>query len=138
MSAPLIICQPSLAPAARLRQLRSPLSGRYCSTCGQRADTAAHSVGHFLHELTEALTHADSRVWGTLLPLLRRPGFLTREYFAGRRARYLPPLRLYLFMSVLFLRAERDCSAAAPGTARAVQVRQARRADGLRARCRPT
>jgi hypothetical protein len=80
----------------------SPLAGRYCSSCGQRSDVHAHSVGHFFHELVEALTHADSHVWATLLPLLRRPGFLTREYFAGRRARYLPPLRVYLFMSVLF------------------------------------
>jgi hypothetical protein len=81
----------------------NPLAGRYCSSCGQRADGDVHSVGHFLHELLEAFTHADSRVWGTLLPLLRRPGFLTREYFAGRRARYLQPLRLYLVMSVMFL-----------------------------------
>ena len=80
----------------------SPLAGRYCRSCGQRSDVHAHSVGHFFHELFEALTHADSHVWATLLPLLRRPGFLTREYFAGRRARYLPPLRLYLVMSVLF------------------------------------
>ena len=80
----------------------SPLAGRYCSSCGQRADARAHSVGFFLHELLEALTHGDSHVWATVMPLLRRPGFLTREYFAGRRARYLAPLRLYLFMSVLF------------------------------------
>jgi hypothetical protein len=78
------------------------LSGRYCSSCGQRADTQAHSLGHFLGEATELLTHADSRVWATLWPLLARPGFLTREYFSGRRARYLQPFRLYLIMSVLF------------------------------------
>jgi hypothetical protein len=78
------------------------LSGRYCSSCGQRAETQAHSLGHFLGEATELLTHADSRVWATLWPLLARPGFLTREYFAGRRARYLQPFRLYLIMSVLF------------------------------------
>jgi len=78
------------------------LSGRYCSNCGQRAGTAAHTVGHFLSEAIEAFTHADSRLWNTLRLLLRRPGFLTREYFAGRRARYLPPLRVYLIMSVLF------------------------------------
>ena len=78
------------------------LSGRYCAQCGQRADTAAHSVGHFLWEAIEALTHADSRVWGTLQPLLRSPGFLTREFFAGRRARYVQPLRLYLILSVVF------------------------------------
>lgn len=78
------------------------LAGRYCSSCGQRADTRAYSLGHFLGEATELLTHADSRVWATLWPLLARPGFLTREYFSGRRARYLQPFRLYLIMSVLF------------------------------------
>jgi len=78
------------------------LTGRYCSSCGQKAETEAHTVGHFAREVIEAFTHADSRLWSTLRPLLGRPGFLTREYFAGRRARYLPPLRLYLIMSVLF------------------------------------
>lgn len=91
------------APPVPCANCGSPLVGRFCSSCGQRADTHAHSVGHFLHEFAEALTHADSRVWSTLLALLRRPGFLTREYFAGHRARYLEPLRVYLFMSVLFL-----------------------------------
>ena len=91
------------APAAHpCGNCGAALSGRYCSSCGQRTDTAAHTVGHFLREAIEAFTHADSRLWSTLRTLLRCPGFLTREYFAGRRARYLPPLRLYLIMSVLF------------------------------------
>ncbi len=81
---------------------QAPLSGRYCSACGQRVDAAAHTLGHFIGEAAEVLTHADSRVWRTLWPLLARPGFLTREYFAGRRARYLQPFRLYLIVSVLF------------------------------------
>lgn len=55
-----------------------------------------------MREAFEGITHADSRVWRTLWPLLFRPGFLTREYFAGRRARFLPPFRLYLVLSVLF------------------------------------
>src|ERR1700747_803070 len=78
------------------------LSGHYCSRCGQRAETEAHTVGHFMREAIEAFTHFDSRFWGTLRPFVRGPGFLTRDSFAGRRARYLPPLRLYLIMSVLF------------------------------------
>ncbi len=81
----------------------TPGTGSYCSHCGQRADTHIHSLWHFLGEATEVLTHADSRVWNTLLPLLTRPGFLTREFFAGHRARYLQPFRLYLILSVLFL-----------------------------------
>lgn len=58
---------------------------------------------HFAGEATEVLTHADSRVWSTLLPLVTRPEFLSREFFAGRRARYLQPFRLYGVWSVMFL-----------------------------------
>jgi hypothetical protein len=93
---------PDASPPLACANCGAALSGRYCSDCGQRADTAAHSVGHFLWEAIEALTHADSRVWGTLQPLLRRPGFLTREFFGGRRARYVQPLRLYLILSIVF------------------------------------
>jgi hypothetical protein len=37
-----------------------------------------------------------------MIALLFKPGFLTREFLAGKRVRYLPPLRLYLVLSVLF------------------------------------
>jgi hypothetical protein len=75
---------------------------RYCADCGQRVSSSKHSVWHFLREATEDVTHADSRLWQTLLALLFRPGHLTREFLEGRRARYLPPIRLYLVLSVLF------------------------------------
>jgi hypothetical protein len=78
------------------------IAGEYCSACGQRVEPHIHSVWGFLREATESLTHADSRLWRTLGSLLVRPGFLTREFLQGRRARYLPPFRLYLVVSVLF------------------------------------
>jgi hypothetical protein len=80
----------------------APLAGRFCSTCGQRALDGLPTVSHLLEETAEMLTHADSRLWRTLVPLLVRPGRLTTEYITGHRARYLPPLRLYLALSVLF------------------------------------
>ncbi len=79
------------------------LTGPYCSECGQRHhEHPVHSLRHFVREATEDLTHADSRLWITLRALLFRPGFLTTEFLAGRRARYLPPVRLYLVVSLLF------------------------------------
>jgi hypothetical protein len=78
------------------------VAGNYCGNCGQRFEHAIHSVLHFTREATEDLTHADSRLWSTIRALLFKPGFLTREFLAGRRVRYLPPLRLYLVLSVLF------------------------------------
>jgi hypothetical protein len=78
------------------------VSGRYCSACGQRVEHAVPSVWHFACEVAEDLTHVDSRLWRTLTALLFKPGLLTREFLAGRRVSYLPPLRLYLVLSVFF------------------------------------
>jgi hypothetical protein len=78
------------------------LSGEYCAACGQRHEPHIHSMGHFAGEAFESLTHADSRLWRTMWFLLAKPGRLTREFFDGRRAAYLPPFRLYLVISVAF------------------------------------
>ncbi len=87
---------------ARCLNCGAALDGPYCAACGQRDDRHLHSLPHFIGEAFEGLTHADSRLWRTLRPLLVRPGFLTREFFAGRRQRYLPPFRLYIVVSLLF------------------------------------
>lgn len=80
----------------------SPLGGRYCAQCGQKIDSSRPTFGHFFSETIESLTHADSRLWKTLWLLLSKPGFLTKEFFEGRRSRYLPPIRLYIVLSVAF------------------------------------
>jgi hypothetical protein len=53
-------------------------------------------------EFVEEYFSYDAKVWRTLKGLVVRPGFLTREYLAGRRARYLRPLRLYLTVSLAY------------------------------------
>jgi hypothetical protein len=78
------------------------LGGKFCSNCGQRREHEIHSIWHFTQEATEDLTHADSRLWSTMIALMSKPGLLTREFLAGKRVKYLPPLRLYLVLSVLF------------------------------------
>jgi hypothetical protein len=60
------------------------------------------ALREFLGEAAEVITHADSRVWRTFVPLLFRPGYLTQQFVKGRRASYLPPFRLYLILSVVF------------------------------------
>jgi hypothetical protein len=78
------------------------VTGKFCSECGQRVEHSVHSVWHFTLEATEDLTHADSRLWRTMGALLLKPGYLTSEFLAGRRMSYMPPIRLYLVLSLLF------------------------------------
>jgi len=78
------------------------LMGPYCSNCGQHAHESARSVSTLIHDAWHVATHLDGRFWQTLYILLFKPGRLTKEYFAERRARYLPPVRLYLVLSLLF------------------------------------
>ncbi|MCC7460964.1 MAG: DUF3667 domain-containing protein [Gammaproteobacteria bacterium] len=78
------------------------LRGPWCAQCGQNAHASARSFNALLHDGWHTLTHLDSRAWRTCRALLLRPGLLTAEYFAERRQRYLPPVRLYLVLSVLF------------------------------------
>jgi uncharacterized protein DUF3667 len=96
----------SLTPAApaavRCENCGNPVSQRYCGACGQRLEPPLHSLLQFTQLAAEDLTHADSRLWRTLWALLFKPGHLTAEFLAGHRARYLPPVRLYLVLSVTF------------------------------------
>ena len=89
-------------PASPCANCGALLSGPWCSACGQRVEHAVPPVGEFLAEALEVFTHADSRFWRTFVPLLVRPGYLTQQFFAGRRASYLPPFRLYIVLSVVF------------------------------------
>lgn len=75
---------------------------RYCPVCGQETDIAMPTVGHFVAEFAEQTFALQGQLWRTLYSLLFRPGQLTLEYIAGRRQRYVRPLRLYLALSILF------------------------------------
>jgi hypothetical protein len=78
------------------------LTGRYCANCSQAADVHVPSIRELIHEALEGITHSDSRLWRTLYLLWFKPGKLTQEFVAGRRAAYLPPFRLYLVLSIIF------------------------------------
>ncbi len=78
------------------------LRGQYCGTCGQRSRSRLISLWELISDAFGDLFELDSRLWQTLIPLLGRPGRLTRDYLEGRRARFMPPFRMYLVLSLLF------------------------------------
>lgn len=74
----------------------------YCSHCGQPNlelkepfwGFIGHSIGHYFH--------FDSKFFHTLIPLMTKPGQVTLDYLAGKRARYIHPVSLYIFVSIVY------------------------------------
>ena len=83
----------------------------YCPECGQREIDSDPTLREFAHELAEEFLHWDGKLFKTFRLLVTRPGELTCEYLAGKRVRYISPLRVYLACSVLYF----FCAALAPG-----------------------
>jgi hypothetical protein len=77
------------------------LTGEYCTHCGQRERGREVRVRDVAGDALEDMSSLDSRLWRTLAGLLFRPGLVTAEYLAGRRASFVPPLRFYFIVSFL-------------------------------------
>lgn len=97
----------------------TPLSGPFCSACGQRDVPPYPTVRELVVDAFWELSGWDGRFMLTARSLLRRPGMLTREFLEGRRARYVSPLRLYLMASLVYFL----IAAAAPDLDRPTQRR---------------
>ena len=78
------------------------LDGPFCGRCGQPERTTIKFFGSVILHFLDDIFGYDSRAGRTVFPLIFRPGFLTCEYFKGRRVHYVPPLRLYFFISIMF------------------------------------
>jgi len=77
------------------------LKGQFCHQCGQNQKGFDRFFLSLVSEAFEDLISHDSRAIRTLFALLLRPGFLTLQYFKGRRAHYVQPLRLYFITSLV-------------------------------------
>ncbi|MEM6810469.1 MAG: DUF4286 family protein [Pseudomonadota bacterium] len=89
-------------PDAQCLNCGATLRGQYCWNCGQRGNTRLISLGELIRDAFGDMFELDSRLWRTLIPLVAKPGHLTAEYLRGRRARFMPPFRMYLVLSFLF------------------------------------
>jgi hypothetical protein len=74
----------------------------YCPNCGQENHDLNVPVKHLVEEFLEGTLHYDTKFWVTLKYLLFKPGLLTEKFNNGQRASYVPPFRLYVFISLVF------------------------------------
>lgn len=78
------------------------IDGKFCSNCGQENLQIKESFGHMMNHAISDYFHFDHQFFHTLSPLLFKPGKLTIEYMVGRRTQYLHPVKMYIFISLVY------------------------------------
>ena len=80
----------------------APMAGPFCAQCGQAAVDYRRSFRHVIVDVLDSFLNFESKFFATIGWLIVRPWHLTNQFLAGRRVRYVHPLRLYLLVSILF------------------------------------
>ncbi len=78
------------------------VTNNYCPDCGQENHDISLPLKHHIHELFEGLLHLDSKSMRSFFFLITKPGVLSKEFNEGRRVKFVPPVRIYIFISFLF------------------------------------
>ena len=77
------------------------VENRFCGKCGQQNVETRQSFSSLVFHFFEDFTHYDNAFWRTIKYLLFHPTRLTREYISGRRISFVPPVKLYIFISFI-------------------------------------
>lgn len=94
--------EPIIPIAQECQNCNTELSGSYCSVCGQESHKSVRHFYEYIQEVFDDWMSLDSKFFRTLWSLIFRPGFLSNQYFIGRRVRYITPVRLFIIVNVLF------------------------------------
>jgi len=81
------------------------LGGPYCASCGQKNELEHRSLWQLVKDAVGPAVLLEGKLWRTLGTLILQPGALSEAYTEGKRSRYIRPLRLYFWVSVLFFSA---------------------------------
>jgi hypothetical protein len=87
---------------APCKNCAAPVLGAFCAQCGQPTNVHRRSVLHLLSDLFKDIASFDSRILRTVIALFVEPGELSLAFHEGRTQRYVPAVRLYLFVSLIF------------------------------------
>ncbi|MDQ8197467.1 DUF3667 domain-containing protein [Pelagicoccus enzymogenes] len=78
------------------------LEAEFCSRCGQRDIDFRRDWRGLTGEFFSSVFNLDGRVPRGIFELLFRPGHNVRLFLQGKRMSQIPPLRLFLFSSLIY------------------------------------
>ncbi len=79
---------------------KTALQGAYCHECGQHGHNPLKSFRHAIEDVFESFWHVDGRIFRTLRDMLL-PWRIINNYLGGQRVRYIPPLRIFVILSLV-------------------------------------
>ncbi len=79
------------------------LMGQFCYACGQKNIGPRLNGRLLIHSLFEAISNVDSRLWYTLIALVKNPGHVAKAYIGGARAKYINPVQFFLATFAVYI-----------------------------------
>jgi hypothetical protein len=75
------------------------VTGNYCQNCGQKNDTHAITLKHFLfHDIIHGVWHLEKGILLTIKETFTRPGQAALDYIKGKRVKYYNVFYLILML----------------------------------------
>lgn len=90
------------------KNCEAPLTGRFCSNCGQKADIHRITFSHVFHDFIHAFTHADKGFLLLIKKLITKPGIVSKEYLDGKRKKYFNPLSFLVITAAIHALVSRE------------------------------
>ena len=75
------------------------LVGKFCSNCGQDANTHRINSHYLWHDIQHGLTHVDKGMLFTIKELFTRPGNSIRQFLEGKRIKHFKPISLVIILA---------------------------------------
>ncbi len=79
------------------------LAGLHCHACGQKSGHLHKPIWELTHDFLHSVLHWDGRVWLTLRAMILTPAKHANDWINGRQMRYVPPIRLFVFISLVLI-----------------------------------
>lgn len=84
------------------KNCETEFTGHYCNNCGQSVKDFDRPFKVLIFDVVGTMWAFDTRLFKTLKAIFFKPGQVPLDYVHGKRARYMPPFRLYIFISFFF------------------------------------
>lgn len=84
------------------KNCETEFTGHYCNNCGQSVKDFDRPFKVLIFDVVGTMWAFDTRLFKTLKAIFLKPGQVPLDYVNGKRARYMPPFRLYIFISFFF------------------------------------